>query len=176
MVFLCGRFGVFLLVVAAFIDFAGPKKTTAPTLAPELTPAQIEAEISRSLPDPKGVDLTRADQALARAQHGYAAAVTAPKRLFAVYRAYQEYLAYSGRDRLDPDDELHFREIQKQLIDEVTKQYQSACAERSSPDQVSSRFREVQNLYNDPSTELFRNCEAHIGQATIKNPKKRSLF
>jgi hypothetical protein len=127
----------------------------------ELTRTMIEAIIRKPVtvetPDPRA-----AAQLLREAEELFNRQDAAVSGTYRVYHAYQLSLAHSKKTYFDDGlHQLRFDQVQKQLIDEVSRRYNEAFERlRSREYRVAEKqFRKLNDYYPDTTSKLFENCE-----------------
>lgn len=141
---------------------------------PEWTAAQIENDIIRPRSNP--LDQARADQALHQATQLYFQREVNPVNIYHCFAAYQESLAFSGKEDFDnPTDILRFREVQAQLVERITGKYQAAVATLLSGQyrKADQAFDKLIELYPNQASNLYENMQLHRRSAQLNLAKRR---
>lgn len=152
-----------LIVFLSTLDRRGQAASGA--LAPELTVQQIEAEIRRDVPA-QPADARRARAALREATELFAMRDAVPDARYRAYEAYRVALAYSPGQRLEDGIDLRrYLLVQDELVEEVTRQYQTGynLLRSGRYDAAYAAFEKlVEQVYPaGRNSRIFQNAEAH---------------
>jgi hypothetical protein len=169
--------GVYLLAMLVLVVFlatlkpGGDKTITAP----ELTNEQIAAAIRAPLP---GVTANERDmrQNLQEARELYIRPTTGSDTLFRTYLAYRRALAFSGKPQFEDGlDQRQFYDVEDRFIEEVTQRYRMGYQKVMSGQytQAEQTLRELQQFYNDPTSEVFQNVQKQREIAAQHAKRKR---
>jgi hypothetical protein len=172
---LTGYVAVMLLGLAflSTLDLFSHKENRS--TVPVLSPDDIAKEIARPAKVP-GPDPDKARNCLAEARLAYHS-IADPTTYYPAYRNYRDALAYAGRDSFDsPDDWNNYRDVQTKLIEEVKRQYQTACTKRTNPKEAIDSFNQVLRLYPDIDSTIFTNASRQIQEASALGQSHKGVF
>lgn len=127
----------------------------------ELSNSKIE-EIIRETQTVTAPDPRAAAEFLRQAEELYNRQDISYDGTYRVYNAYRMSLAHSRKTFFDDGlHQLRYDQIQRQLIDEVTKRYNEAFERLRSREYrvAETEFRKLNDYFPDTTTDLFENCE-----------------
>jgi hypothetical protein len=154
----------------------GDRKAAKP-----LTPDQIAEEIRTPI-QVNGPNERLAGDALAKAQEFYQQAQVNPSARYKAYRAFKQADAYSrGALFNNPDDPTaginrrEYKKCEQELIDSVVKKYFMAYNRLKGSQWADAErdFRDVQRMYPDTTSIIFRNASKQIQVAQANNRDRR---
>ena len=158
--------GIYMFAMLALIVFGltlGEDKSQSITTASELTDAFIAREIKRPLSVGQG-DERLAREKLAEANTLFNRIDPEPSRIYRAHQAYKLSLAYSGQPAFERGiDDLQFQDVERRLIEDVTKRYKNAYAMLNSGQfaEAQAAFKELTDRFPDYQSELYQNIQAH---------------
>lgn len=166
MIMLGAYLAVLAIVFGLLLSLRG-KHSSAPAV-PVLTDEQIEQGVEQ-LPELTPSPL-EAQHRLVEALNLYGASGPDIDRLYACAKAFKEARAYSGRGFFsydqDPRADDKYRLVLKRLSDEIKRQYREAVIQEKNLNwkDAESHFRNINRLYPDESSVVFRNVQQHLNR------------
>ncbi|MCC5829595.1 MAG: FHA domain-containing protein [Phycisphaeraceae bacterium] len=163
--------GIYVLVIVGIFIVIGQVLDRGEPGPPDiqrqqLTATDIENLVRRRLTEDEMYPFNqqRGDQALAEALEHALAVDIQPERLFPAYRSFREALRHYRRDSYlglpDPDHRTVYLEVERRLTERIITLYQRGLDAHRTNDFVAAdrAFSRVLEVFQDPSSDLFRNA------------------
>lgn len=168
--------GALLLAVIFLSTLGGGRKSNGDNV-PELTPSRIESLVAKPLAKEAARDDLYEEQ-LAKANTLYHRRDMSLDGLFKTYRAYQRAIAHSTNNAFaakDHESQVRFVAVQKELTDKVKAAYDDAVTKlkRGDDENAYLAFDKLMKVYDDPSSELYKNFQAKLNVASVRLGRKK---